>query len=84
MGDDARVDAELGQRLAAALGVHDHPVEALEQPPPEVALARRAARQQVVRGEDRGRPEPQVHIGLRQREPLHVHDVGVRRARATP
>ena len=62
----------------AALGVHDDPVEALEQPLPEIAARRGAPRQQVVRGEDGRRAEAEVHVGLRQRKPLHVHDVGPR------
>jgi hypothetical protein len=34
----------------------DHPVEAPEELSPELAPARCSSRQEVVRGEDRGRP----------------------------
>ena len=44
-----------GERLAAALAVHDDAVEAAEEAAPERFLLRRAPRQQVVRGEDERR-----------------------------
>src|SRR5439155_25867744 len=48
---------DLRKRLAAALTVHDDPVEAGEQPVPELPLRGGAPRQQVVRREDRRLPE---------------------------
>jgi hypothetical protein len=56
--------------------VHDDALKPRQEPEPEVALRRGAPRQQVVRGEDRGRAQAQQAIvELRRREPLHVHDV---------
>ena len=63
--------------------VHDDAVEARQQPAPQVALLGRAARQQVVRREDRRRAEAHERVGLRQRQPLDVQHVGApRRERA--
>ncbi len=74
------VDAELEQRLAATLGVDDDRVEALEEAPPEITLPGSAPRQEVVRREHRRGAKPQSDVGLRQRQPLHVHDVRPRTA----
>ena len=70
-----RCDAEIGERLASALRVNDDRVEPAEHPAPQVALVRCAPRQEVVGGEDRWSAKPQVDVGLRERKPLHVHDV---------
>ncbi len=81
MGDDPqllRLDAELGQRVAAALAVHDDPVEAREEAAPEVGAVRGAAGEEIVRREHgrQVRPE-QERVELRRGEPLHVEDVGL-------
>ncbi len=76
MRDDDRLDPELAERLAAALGVHDDAVEVPEQTLPELELVGRAAGQQVVRGEDRRALEVDVDVDLRHREPLQMQDVG--------
>ena len=72
-----RVD-ELGELVSAALAVHDDALEAAEEPPPELALRRRAPRKHVVRREDE-RParaeQPVVELGRGQ--PLEMDDVGV-------
>ena len=54
MGDDLQplgLDTQLRERLAAALAVHDDPVEAREEAAPEVGAVRGAAGEQIVRGE---------------------------------
>ncbi len=76
--DHSCVDTELAQRLPAALCVHDDSVEPAEQPPPEIYLAGRAPREQVVCGEDRRRAKSQPDISLRQSEPLQVNHIGPR------
>ena len=70
------IDAERGERLTAVLAVHDDTVEARKQPAPQLGLARRPPRQQVVRREHRrdARPE-EVHVELRRRQPLEVEHV---------
>ena len=76
-----RVDAELGERVPAALAVHDDPVEAREEPAPEVGAVRGAAGEEVVRREDRGQvraEEERVELGRGQ--PLDVEDVRVEAA----
>ena len=84
MGDDPeplRVDAELGERLPAALAVDDDPVEAREEPAPELGAVRRAAGEEVVRGEDRGQVRAEEErVELRRGQPLDVEDVGVEAA----
>src|SRR5439155_602785 len=77
VGDDARVDPQLAKGLAPALGVHDNPIEALEQPLPEVVSRRGAARQKVVRGEDgRGaEPEWRSHVLIRSWNLFHGNSV---------
>ena len=76
-------NAERGQGLASALGVDDDPLEAAERPAPEAGLRRRPPRQQVVGGEhERRAVAQQPRVGLRQREPLHVDDVGRSRCEA--
>ena len=79
-------DAELGERRAPALAVHDDPLEAAEQLEPQRPLARRAARQQVVRREHRGRAQAQQPgVQLRNGEPLDVRHVRLQTAqRASP
>src|SRR5918996_4404662 len=74
------VDAEVSERLAAALAVNDDAIEPAKDALPHRAPGRRTPRQQVVRGEDRGRAEAkQALVELREREPLDVHDVGASR-----
>ncbi len=79
MGDHPEVllgDADLGERVPAALAVDDDPVEAGEQPAPERRFVRGAARQEVVRRKNRGQmraEEERVELG--RGEPLHVEDV---------
>ena len=87
--DRVRDDAEpggigqLGQLVAPALAVDDDPLEAAEEPPPEVELRGGAARQQVVRGEDERRTlAKQPVVELRRGEPLDVGDVGAAPAEA--
>src|SRR5205823_2063706 len=58
-------DAERGEQLTPALAVHDDAVETSEETSPEVLLVRRAARQEVMRREDRrnvGAEEPSVEL----------------------
>jgi L-cysteine/cystine lyase len=79
VGDDAQPlagDAEPGERFPAVLAVHHDAVEAAEEPPPELRPVRGAAREQVMRGEDRRqvRPEEQS-VELGRRKPLDVQDV---------
>ena len=78
MRDDARVDTEVGQGLAAPVAVDHDAVEPREDAPPEVPAGGRAPRQEVVRSEDRRCAKPKVDIGLRQGEPLQVQHVGAR------
>jgi len=75
VGDDARVDAERREGLAAALAVHDDRVEAAQERAPERLLAGRPARQEIVRGEDRRRVWAEEHAVELGDEPLHVQDV---------
>jgi hypothetical protein len=86
MRDDAQPrlgDAELRERVAAALGVHDHAVAAVEERLPEVGLRGRAPRDDVVRGEDDGRARPkEPAVCLRRAEPLHVQNVRPERGEA--
>ena len=83
MGDHAQLlrrDAELRQRVAAALGVDDDPLEAGEEPPPELRFAavRRGSRSCAVSTSGaRWRSSHASSSG--QREPLQVDDVGRRR-----
>ncbi len=81
MRDDAqllRLDPDLGERVPAALAVHDDPVEAREEATPEVGAVRGAARQQVVRREDRRQVRTEEErVELRRRQPLHVEHVGL-------
>ena len=80
MGDPPSLDAELGQLLDGALGVHDDPAEPAEQPRPDGAGAG-APRDDVVRGQDRGSAEPAhpAPVELRPGQPLDVHEVGSER-----
>ena len=72
-----RVD-ELRELVTGALAVDDDARESAEQAPPEVALARRASRQDVVRREDERRIDPQEPVvELGRGQPLEVHDVGL-------
>jgi len=79
VGNDAEpfpLDTEAGKRVPTVLGVHDDPVEACEEPPPEPRPPRRPAGEKVVRREDRrqaGVKEDRVE--LRCGQPLHVEDV---------
>ena len=79
MRDDAELalgDPERGQRVAAALAVHDDALETVEEAAPERFLLRRAPWQQVVRGEDERSVVPQQPgVELRRRDPLEVEDV---------
>ncbi len=75
MRNDACVDVELGERLPAALAVHDDTIEAREEVAPQVLLLRRASRQKVVCSEDRRHARPQEPRVELRHEPLHVHDV---------
>jgi hypothetical protein len=70
------LDAEPGEGFPAVLAVHDDPVEAREEPAPQVGAVRRAAGEQVVRRED-GRQvgAKEERVELRHGEPLHVEDV---------
>ena len=73
-----RCDAEGGERAATALAVCDDPVEAAEQPLPGARVARRAAWQKVVGGEDeRTARVQQPGIDLRRGEPLEVDEIAV-------
>ena len=81
--DRVRDDAEaggvgqLGQLVSPALAVDDDPVEAAEEPSPEVALRGSTAWQEVVRGEDERRAlAEQPVVELRRGKPLDVGDVG--------
>ena len=89
MADHAQLrlgDAEVDELPAAALGVDDDAVEAVEERAPHRRLASSVRRgMQVVRREDGGAAraeEPAVQ--LRRAEPLHVEDVRLRRARSAP
>ncbi len=87
-----RIHAQLQQPSAPVLGMHDHGVEVLVQPPLSGQLPRpRLARQHVVGGEHelgarscRGglSPRQQVNIEWLHGQPLEVHHVG--RARGAP
>jgi endonuclease/exonuclease/phosphatase family metal-dependent hydrolase len=85
VGDDAKplsVHAQLGKRLAAALAVHDDPVEAREEPAPQLGAVRRAARKQVVGREDGGQVRPkEVRVELWRGQPLEVEDVRAEQAK---
>ena len=78
-------DAVLGQLLDRALRLDDDPPDRRERlaPGAHVALL---ARQDVVRGEHgrvaRGERLQPVHVVARDRQPLHVHDVGAQRVHA--
>jgi hypothetical protein len=79
--DHARVDSERRQRLSAALAVDHDSVEPPQQGAPQLLLARRAPRQEVVRGEHRrgvGMQESNVQFGD---EPLHVQHVAAMHAK---
>ena len=76
MRDHPSLGPELGEPLATALAVHDDSVEVREQLAPETGVCCSSPRQQVVRGEDRRRAKPQMHIRLRKSEPLQVQHVG--------
>ena len=84
VGDDPEllaIDAELGEGVGAALAVDDDPVEAGEEPPPQVGAVRGTAREKVVRREDRGQMRAEEEgVELGRGEPLHVEDVGVEAA----
>ncbi len=80
VGDDPepfRVDAELRERLPAVLAVDDDPVEAPEEPAPELDAVRCAAGEKVVCGEDGGQVRTEeVRVELRRGQPLDVEHVG--------
>ncbi len=76
MRDDGRVDAELGETLAATIAVDDDTVEAREKLSPEPLLASRPPRQEIVCREDRRHAWAQQDpIQLRRRQPLQVQDI---------
>ena len=78
MRNDVGADAEVGERLAAALAVDDHAVEAREDAPPQVLAVGGSPRQEVVGGEAGRRPEPEMDVRLWQGQPLQVQNVGTR------
>ena len=78
MRNDVGADAEVGERLAAALAVDDHAVEAREDAPPQVLAGGGSPRQEVVGGEDGRRPEPEMDVRLWQGQPLQMQNVGTR------
>ena len=60
----------------AALAVHDDPVEAREEPAPEIGAVRGAAGEKVVRREDRGQVRAEeVRVELGRGQPLDVQHV---------
>jgi endonuclease/exonuclease/phosphatase family metal-dependent hydrolase len=79
VGDDAEplfLDAEPGERLPAVLAVDDDPVEAREEPAPEVGAMRGTAGKQIVSREDGGQVRSEEEgIELGRRQPLDVEDV---------
>ena len=77
MRNDRRVDAELGECLAATRAVNHHAVESVQQAAPEVALRSGAARQEVVRREHGRRAQSHADVELGKREPLQVQHVGL-------
>ena len=81
VGDDpqlGRADAERLERAAAALAVGDDAVEAAEEPLPGPRVARRPAREQIVRREDeRAARVEQQPVGLGRCDPLQVKQVAV-------
>ena len=76
-------DAELDELGAAALGVHDDPLEPAEQRLPEIDLRGGPPGDDVVRGEDRraARPEEPA-VGLGRSNPLDVQHVRLQRREA--
>jgi len=69
---------ELRQLVSGPLAVDDDAREPAEQALPEVALARGAARQDVVGGEDERRVDAEEPVvELRSGQPLEVDDVGL-------
>ena len=79
MGDHPQplpVDAELGERVGAALAVDDDPVEAVEDAAPEIRAVSGAAREKVVRREDRRQMRPEeIRVELRRGHPLDMEHV---------
>ena len=74
----ARGVDELCELVAGALAVDDDAGEPAEQTPPEVALARGAARKDVVRREhERCVDAEEPVVQLRRGEPLEMDDVGL-------
>src|SRR4029077_9278653 len=73
--------SQLGERVAALLAMDDDPVEALEEPEPQVGLVGGAAGEKVVRREDGGQVRvKEERVELRDRQPLHVEEVGLQAA----
>jgi len=81
LGVDLQVDH---QALAPVMGVDDHRVGALVEPPLGGALARPGLAGQHVVGGDHQRPPPgkQASVEGLHRQPLEVHDVGAGRRAA--
>jgi endonuclease/exonuclease/phosphatase family metal-dependent hydrolase len=76
------IDSQLGERVAAVLAVDDDPVEALEEPEPQVGLVGGAAGEKVVRREDGGQVRvKEERVELRDRQPLHMEDVSLQAAK---
>ena len=79
MRDDAQalLVRKLGELVAATLAVDDDPLEAAEEPAPEISLSGGAPRKEVVSREDERLTEAQEPVvQLRGGEPLEMSDVG--------
>ena len=74
---------EVDELPAPALRVDDHALEAIEERLPHRRLRQRAARDDVVCGEDSGAARPEEPaIQLRRAEPLHVQHIRLREPEA--
>ncbi len=76
-------ETEVDELPAPALRVDDHALEAIEERPPHRRLGQRAARDDVVCGEDSGAARPEEPaIQLRRAEPLQVQHIRLREPEA--
>ena len=76
-------ETEVDELPAPALRVDDHALEAIEERLPHRRLGQRAARDDVVRGEDGGAARPEEPaIQLRRAEPLQVQHIRLREPEA--
>jgi hypothetical protein len=73
------------QLLDGAVGLHDDPADCRKRLAPRAQVPL-LAREDVVRGQHgrvaRGQPAQPMDVVARDREPLHVHDIGAKRTHA--